>query len=98
MTEEQIKQMADEHAEKLIKHKMATHDIFVKEKAKEEIMSVYIAGATEVTKVLQEQIEKMKELLNRYYMVCAEIPKEYRTMVFDSCMEDTRQLQKELAE
>lgn len=41
---------------------------------------------------LQEKIDTMKELLNRYYMVCAEIPKEYRTMVFDSCMEDTRQL------
>lgn len=42
--------------------------------------------------IMQEKIDTMKELLNRYYMVCAEIPKEYRTMVFDSCMEDTRQL------
>ena len=41
---------------------------------------------------LQKQIKEMKELLNRYYEVCAQIPKEYRTMIFDSCMEDTRQL------
>ena len=42
-----------------------------------------------------EENRKMKELLNRYYMVCTEIPKEYRTMVFDSCLEDTIRLIKE---
>lgn len=34
-------------------------------------------------------IKKMSELINRYYMVCTEIPKELRTMTFDSCLEDT---------
>ena len=60
MTEGKIKQLADEHAEKLIKHKMATHDIFVKEKAKEEIVSVYIAGVEEATKKLQEENEGLR--------------------------------------
>lgn len=43
---------------------------------------------------LEAQIEKMNELINRYYEVCVQIPKEYRTMVFDSCLEDTRQLRR----
>lgn len=47
------------------------------------------------TKELEAQIEKMSELINRYYMVCAEIPKELRTMVFDSCLEDTRKMVKD---
>lgn len=38
---------------------------------------------------LEAQVEKMSELINRYYMVCTEIPKELRTMTFDSCLEDT---------
>ena len=46
-------------------------------------------------KKLEAQIEKMNELINRYYMVCTEIPKELRTMVFDSCLEDTRKMVKE---
>ena len=45
-------------------------------------------------KELEAQIEKMNELINRYYEVCVQIPKEYRTMVFDSCLEDTRQLRR----
>lgn len=43
---------------------------------------------------LETQNEKMNELINRYYEVCVQIPKEYRTMVFDSCLEDTRQLRR----
>ena len=58
--EKKIEQKAEEYAEKLIKHKMANHDIFVKEKAKEEIMNVYIAGATEATKELQEDLDHKK--------------------------------------
>lgn len=44
---------------------------------------------------LEAQIEKMSELINRYYEVCAQIPKELRTMVFDSCLEDTRKMVKD---
>lgn len=41
---------------------------------------------------LEAQVEKMSELINRYYMVCTEIPKELRTMTFDSCLEDTAKM------
>lgn len=58
----------------------------------------YLAGAESREKRIAEleaQIEKMNELINRYYGVCVQIPKEYITMVFDSCMEDTRKMVKE---
>ena len=51
-----------------------------------------------INRLQSEQIEKMSELINRYYMVCTEIPKELRTMTFDSCMEDTQKMVKELKE
>ena len=54
MTEEE---KAEEYAEKLIEHKMANHDIFVKEKAKEEIVNVYMAGYNEAKKGFKEEIE-----------------------------------------
>ena len=44
------------------------------------------------TKELMQQIKKMSELINRYYEVCVQIPKELRTMVFDSCLEDTQKM------
>jgi len=52
-----LDQKAEEYAEKLIRHKMANHDIFVKEKAKEEIVNVYIAGYNEAKKGFQAEIE-----------------------------------------
>lgn len=64
MIEGQIKQLADEHAEKLIKHKMANHDIFVKEEAKKEIISVYTAGAKKATKICNDYYQN--ELDNLY--------------------------------
>ena len=56
------------------------------------IIQAYLAGAEPRENRIEEleaQIERMSELINRYYMVCAEIPKEFRTMTFDSCLEDT---------
>lgn len=41
MTEEKL---AEEYAEELIKHKMAVHDVFDKEKAKQEIMETFLTG------------------------------------------------------
>lgn len=41
---------------------------------------------------LKTQVEKMRVLINQYYEVCAQIPKELRTMFFDSCLEDTRKM------
>lgn len=38
------KELAEEYAEKMINHKMANHDIFVKEEAKKEIMEVFLAA------------------------------------------------------
>ena len=61
MTEE-LKQKAEGYAETLIKQKMANHDIFVKEVAKREIMNVYIAGATEATKELQEENKNLESV------------------------------------
>lgn len=61
MTEEQIKQKAKKHADAY-----ATPDledsfrVYIYEANKDG----YIAGATEATKELQEQIEKMKECAN----------------------------------
>lgn len=49
----------------------------------------------EHTLMLEQQIEKMSELINRYYEVCVQIPKELRTMVFDSCLEDTQKMVKD---
>ena len=41
MTDEEL---AEEYAEKMINHKMANHDIFVKEEIKKEIMEAFLVG------------------------------------------------------
>jgi len=56
------------------------------------LTDAYFAGAEpreKRIKELESQIWKMSELINRYYMVCTSIPKEFRSMTFDSCLEDT---------
>lgn len=62
MKEEQIEQKAEKYAEELIKHKMAKHDIFVKEEAKKEIMDIYIAGAKENGAVWHDLRKNPKDL------------------------------------
>lgn len=54
-----LEDRAKQYAEKQIKHKMAKHDIFIKEKAEEEIMKVYLAGAKET------EMEFEKSLLEK---------------------------------
>lgn len=61
---EQIKHEADVFAEELIKHKIANHDIFVKEEVKKEIVSVYTAGAKKATKICNEYYQN--ELYDLY--------------------------------
>ena len=58
----------------------------------EKLRAAYFAASEpreEKIAALEAQIKRMSELINRYYMVCTEIPKELRTMTFDSCLEDT---------
>jgi len=90
MTDEKLEKEAEEWLDKRY-----LKDMGVRKPCKQ----AYLAGAVPREKRisdLEAQIKKMSELINRYYMVCAEIPKELRTMVFDSCMEDTRKMVKEL--
>ena len=54
-----LEDRAKQYAEKQIKHKMAKHDIFIKEKAEEEIIKVYLAGAKET------EMEFEKSLLEK---------------------------------
>ena len=77
---EECQKLAKENAELKHNKKTVVHLADYLEKMKDKIID------------LEKQIKKMKELLNRYYEVCVQIPKEYRTMSYDSCLEDTRQL------
>ena len=82
MTEEKLKKEAREY---MIDHAILNAD-------NEDVEQAYFDAAKpreEKIATLEAQIEKMSELINRYYMVCTEIPKELRTMTFDSCLEDT---------
>ena len=78
---------AEEYAEKQINHKMARHDIFVKEEAKKEIMEVYLAGAeprenriAELEKekaVLETRIERAKECMKKLLFIINSDPANY---------------------
>lgn len=72
-----LEDRAKQYAEKQIKHKMAKHDIFIKEKAEEEIMKVYLAGAKETEMefeksllekgvCLQSDLDEAKEIIKEY--------------------------------
>ena len=94
MKEEKLKQEAEEYAKK---HEMksfcAVADVYVSDK--DEIVKAILRFAVPREKKIEEleqQIKKMSELINRYYEVCAQIPRELRSMVFDSCLEDTRKI------
>ena len=82
----------ENHTHKLIA-RPTKQDIYTREE------SIYISGYKECERQnknriaeLEERIERMSELINRYYMACTQIPKELRTMTFDSCLEDTRKM------
>lgn len=56
MTEE-LKQKAEEYAQKYINHKMAIHDIFDLEVVQKDITRLLIEFTAEITKELQEKIK-----------------------------------------
>lgn len=70
---------AEEYAEKQIRHKMARHDIFVKEKAKEEIMEGYLAGAEPREKRIEEletENNKLLDVINNQDVKIADLEKQ----------------------
>ena len=73
---EQIKHEADVFAEKLIKQKMANHDVFVKEEVKKEIVSVYTAGAKKATKMCNEYYQNELDEVYKDYAKRLEAQKE----------------------
>lgn len=103
MIKEELEKEAEEYAEKQIKHKMAKHDIFIKEEAKKEIMAVYLAGAKfglkqhshdylVKTKNLKKKYEKQLEQAKKYLEECL-----YNVVSPERLRKDIEQFLKELA-
>lgn len=83
MDKEELKQKAEEYAQKYINHKMAIHDIFDLEVVQKDITRLLAEFAEEATKTLQEENRSLLEscegatMMYKHLTKAKEIIKKY---------------------